>query len=148
MRSGIPCIALLCAAAGVAPSAFAQGADQTRQQAREIFKQLIEINTTDSVGSVTAASEAMAKRFRDAGFPEKDVIIAGPNDRKKNLVVRYRGNGTLKPVLFIGHLDVVEAKREDWTTDPFQFLEKDSFFYGRGAEDMKVGDAFLVTNFI
>lgn len=117
-------------------------------QAREIFKQLIEINTTDSVGSVTTAAEAMAKRFRDAGFPANDLKIAGPNDRKKNLVLRYRGTGQRKPVLFIGHLDVVEARREDWSTDPFQFIEKDGYFYGRGTEDMKSGDALLVANFI
>jgi acetylornithine deacetylase/succinyl-diaminopimelate desuccinylase-like protein len=75
--------------------------------AHEIFKQLIEINTTDSVGNVTAAAEAMAARFRDAGFPDKDVIVAGPTERKKNLVVRIHGDGKRKPVLFIGHLDVV-----------------------------------------
>ncbi len=141
-------IVLLCCMAGFVPLGHAQGVDQTRKQAREIFKQLIEINTTDSVGNVTAAAEAMAKRLREAGFAEKDVIVAGPNERKKNLVVRLHGSGQRKPILFIGHLDVVEAKREDWTTDPFQFVEKDGFFYGRGTEDMKEGDAILVLNFI
>jgi acetylornithine deacetylase/succinyl-diaminopimelate desuccinylase-like protein len=116
--------------------------------AREIFQQLIEINTTDSVGNVTNAAEAMAARLRDAGFTGNDVIVAGPNDRKKNLVARIHGTGQRKPVLFIGHLDVVEARREDWTTDPFQFVEKDGYFYGRGTDDMKEGDAILVTNFI
>jgi acetylornithine deacetylase/succinyl-diaminopimelate desuccinylase-like protein len=118
------------------------------QLAREIFKQLIEINTTDSVGNVTTAAEAMARRLRDAGFSGDDVIVAGPNDRKKNLVARFRGTGKRKPILIIGHLDVVEALRADWTTDPFEFLEKDGYFYGRGTEDMKEGDAILVTNFI
>src|SRR5277367_786117 len=118
------------------------------REAREIFQQLIEINTTDSVGNVTKAAEAMARRLIAAGFPEKDVIVAGPNERKKNLVVRFRGTGAKKPVLFIGHLDVVEARREDWTTDPFKFVEQDGFFYGRGTEDMKEGDAMLVTNLI
>ncbi len=116
--------------------------------AHEIFKQLIEINTTDSVGNVTTAAEAMAARLREAGFADIDLKVAGPTDRKKNMVVRIRGSGKRKPVLFIGHLDVVEARREDWTTDPFQFVEKDGFFYGRGTEDMKEGDAILVTNFI
>jgi acetylornithine deacetylase/succinyl-diaminopimelate desuccinylase-like protein len=116
--------------------------------AHEIFKQLIEINTTDSVGNVSTAAEAMAARLRDAGFADKDVIVAGPNDRKKNLVARIHGTGKRQPLLFIGHLDVVEARREDWTTDPFQFVEKDGYFYGRGTEDMKEGDAILVTNFI
>jgi acetylornithine deacetylase/succinyl-diaminopimelate desuccinylase-like protein len=116
--------------------------------AREIFQQLIEINTTDSVGNVTTAAEAMAARLRDAGFTGNDVTVDGPTDRKKNLVVRIHGTGQRKPILFIGHLDVVEARREDWTTDPFQFVEKDGYFYGRGTDDMKEGDAILVTNFI
>jgi len=119
-----------------------------QRMAREVFRQLIEVNTTDSAGNVTTAAEAMAKRFREAGFDEKDIQIAGPRDNKKNLVVRYHGTGARKPVLFIGHLDVVEARREDWTVDPFQFLEQDGYFYGRGTEDMKSGDALLVTNFI
>ena len=122
--------------------------DQTKQLSRDIFKQLIEINTTDSVGNVTTAAEAMAKRLRDGGFADGDIKIAGPNERKKNLVARFRGTGKRKPVLFIGHLDVVEALRSDWTTDPFEFIEKDGYFYGRGTEDMKEGDAILVTNFI
>ena len=120
----------------------------TRQLARDIFKQLIEINTTDSVGSVTNASEALAQRFRNAGFPESDIQILGPNDRKKNIVVRLHGLGKHKPVLLIGHLDVVEARREDWTTNPFQFVEKDGYFYGRGTTDMKDGDAIMSATLI
>jgi acetylornithine deacetylase/succinyl-diaminopimelate desuccinylase-like protein len=120
----------------------------TRQLAHDIFKQLIEINTTDSVGNVTTAAEAMAQRFRDAGFPESDIHVLGPNDRKKNLVVRLHGSGKHKPVLLIGHLDVVEARRADWTTDPFQFVEKDGYYYGRGAQDMKDGDAIMVTTLL
>src|SRR5690242_4942985 len=137
------CLIAICAARGQT-----QVPDQTKQLARDIFKQLIEINTTDSVGNVTTAAEAMAKRLRDGGFSDGDIKIAGPNERKKNLVARFRGTGKRKPILFIGHLDVVEALRSDWTTDPFEFIEKDGFFYGRGTEDMKEGDAILVTNFI
>jgi acetylornithine deacetylase/succinyl-diaminopimelate desuccinylase-like protein len=120
------------------------------QFAREIFKQLIEINTTDSVGNVTTAAEAMAARLREAGFPEADLHVAGPTDKKKNLVARLHGATTSnkKPLLFIGHLDVVEALRSDWTTDPFLFVEKDGYFYGRGTQDMKAGDAILIANFI
>src|SRR5271170_6460329 len=106
--------------------------DPTRKLARDIFQQLIEINTTDSVGSTTVAADAMAKRLLDAGFPAADVVVLGPNGRKGNLVVRLHGTGSGKPILIIGHLDVVEARREDWTTDPFQFVEKDGYFYGRG----------------
>jgi acetylornithine deacetylase/succinyl-diaminopimelate desuccinylase-like protein len=128
--------------------AYGQIDDATRQLSHDVFKQLVEINTTDSVGNVTAAAEAMAQRFRDAGFAESDMHLLGPNDRKKNLVVRLRGSGKHKPVLLIGHLDVVEARREDWTTDPFQFVEKDGYFYGRGTQDMKDGDAIMVTTLL
>ena len=126
----------------------AQIDDATKQLSHDLFKQLIEINTTDSVGNVTTAAEAMAQRFRAAGFPESDLHILGPNDRKKNLVVRLHGSGKQKPVLLIGHLDVVEARREDWTTDPFQFVEKDGYYYGRGTQDMKDGDAIMVTTLL
>ena len=116
--------------------------------AREIFKQLIEINTTESAGDTTKAAEAMAERFRAGGYPEKDVQVLGPGPRKGNLVVRLRGSGQGRPVLFIGHLDVVEAKRSDWSVDPFEFIEKDGYFYGRGASDMKSDDAILVAVFL
>ena len=140
--------AILCASAVCVASAQSANAQDVNVLAREIFKQLIEINTTDSVGNVTTAAEAMSKRLREAGFAEKDVVIAGPNERKKNMVARIHGSGKRKPILFIGHLDVVEARREDWTTDPFQFIEKDGYFYGRGTDDMKSGDALLMTTFI
>jgi acetylornithine deacetylase/succinyl-diaminopimelate desuccinylase-like protein len=122
----------------------------TRQLAHDVFKQLIEINSTDSIGSTTAVVEAMRKRLLDAGFPPDDVVILGPNPRKGNLIARLRGRpgSTLKPVLILCHTDVVEAKREDWTTDPFVFTEKDGFFYGRGTQDMKDSDAATVMAFI
>jgi acetylornithine deacetylase/succinyl-diaminopimelate desuccinylase-like protein len=148
MQRGTRCILSFCLIAALSFAGRAQSQEQTKQVARAIFKQLIEINTTDSVGNVTTAAEAMAKRLREGGFADNDIKVAGPNERKKNLVVRFRGTGARKPILFIGHLDVVEAHREDWTTDPFEFLEKDAYFYGRGTEDMKSGDALLVTNFL
>jgi acetylornithine deacetylase/succinyl-diaminopimelate desuccinylase-like protein len=129
----------------------AAGADvdaRTRELAHGLFKQLIEIDTTDSTGSVTAASEAMAQRLRAAGFPDGDIRVVGPSERKKNLVVRLRGTGKRRPLLLIGHLDVVEARRGDWTTDPFQFVERDGYYYGRGTQDMKDGDAILLTTLI
>ena len=121
-----------------------------RGTAHDILKQLIEINTTDSIGSTTVAAQAMARRLLDAGFPAADVTVMGPNDRKGNMVARYRGKAgsSLRPMLIIGHLDVVEARREDWSTDPFQLVEKDGFFYGRGTQDMKESDAIVVANFI
>ena len=122
-----------------------------RAEAREIFKQLIEINTTDTPkGSVTAASVAMQKRFLDAGFPAEDVHLLGPDPNKQNLVVRMRASGspTQKPVLFLCHIDVVEALPSDWSTNPFEFVEKNGFFYGRGTQDMKESDAALVATFL
>jgi acetylornithine deacetylase/succinyl-diaminopimelate desuccinylase-like protein len=132
----------------------AQSPDQ--KLAREIFHQLIEINTTDSSGDNTRAAEAMAARFRAAGFPESDIHVVTPAPRKGNLVVRLRAAGVTggltqavtRPILFIGHLDVVEARRADWSFDPFVFREEDGYFYGRGASDMKGDDATLVAAFL
>ncbi len=130
----------------LATAVVAQTADQ--QLARDIFKQLIDINTTDSVGDNTKAAEAMAARFRAGGFPDADIHVLGPAPRKGNVVVRIHGTGAGRPILFIGHLDVVEAKRSDWSFDPFQFREMDGYFYGRGTQDMKGDDAVLVTTFL
>src|SRR5437660_2436571 len=117
--------------------------------ARDIFKQLIEINTTDTpAGNVTAAAEAMAARFRAAGFSDQDVQVVGPLPNKKNLIVRLHGRGQGKPILFLAHLDVVEALRKDWSMDPFKLSEVDGFFYGRGTSDIKQGDTVLVANFL
>ena len=138
-------------AAAVLLAAMAAGAsldNGTRQLSRDIFRQLIEINTTDSVGSTTIDAQAMRQRLLDNGFDPADARVLGPNDRKGNLVARLRGSGAHRPLLIIGHLDVVEARREDWTTDPFQFVEKDSYFYGRGTQDMKMNDAAVVTALI
>lgn len=115
--------------------------------ARDIFKELIEINTTFRYGS-TKAAEAMATRLRSAGFSDNDIQVIGPDEQHKNLVLRFRGQGKLKPVLFICHLDVVEALRSDWSVDPFTFLERDGYFYGRGTTDIKNDDASLVANII
>ncbi len=131
-----------------APPLSAQIDDGSRQLSRDLFKQLIEINTTDSAGSTTVAAEAMAQRLRDAGFPLIDVVVLGPNERKGNMVARLRGTGEQRPILLLGHLDVVEARREDWSVDPFQFIQKDDYFYGRGTQDMKSGDAIFVTTLI
>lgn len=122
-----------------------------RAEARDIFKQLIEINTTDtSKGNVTTATSAMQKRFLDAGFAPDDVHLLGPDPNKQNLVVRIRATpqSTEKPVLFLCHMDVVEALPSDWHTNPFEFVEKDGYFYGRGTQDMKQSDAALVYTFL
>ena len=119
------------------------------QRSRDIFKELIEINTTDTpTGNVTRAAEAVGARLKAAGFSASDVRVLGPDPRKGNLVARLRGTGTGKPLLLLAHLDVVEANREDWSFDPFTFLEKDGFFYGRGTSDDKSMAAQFVANLI
>lgn len=115
---------------------------------RDILRELIETNTTHSTGSVTAAAELMAARLVAAGFPKQDVQIVGGVEQKRNLVARFRGAGIRKPALFIAHLDVVEARREDWSIDPFKLTERDGYFYGRGTIDIKGGAATLVAAFI
>jgi len=141
-----PINTLLCA-----QSSPPTASPEDRALARSILKELIEINTTDTPrGNVTTATAAMQKRFLDAGFDPQDVQLLGPDPHKLNLVVRMRAAGTptAKPVLFLCHLDVVEALRSDWTTDPFELVEKDGYFYGRGTEDMKDGDAAAVATFL
>ena len=128
---------------------MASALDDARRLSRDILEELIGTNTTDSAGSTTIAANAMAKRLLDAGFPSADVKVLGPNDRKGNMVARMHGSGaSLKPILIIGHLDVVEARRSDWTTDPFRLVEKDGWFYGRGTQDMKSSDVAVLTAFI
>ncbi len=139
-------LALLFVTTGSAKDAAPDAA--TRKLAFDLFRELIEIDTTDSTGDVSAAARAMERRLRDAGFAEADLHLAGPNERKQNLVVRYRGRGTARPILLICHLDVVEARREDWSTDPFRFVERDGYVYGRGTQDVKSGCAILVATLI
>ena len=100
--------------------------------ARDIYKELVEINTSVRTGDITPAANAMARRFRDAGFPDKDIFVGGPTAKKHNVVLRYRGRGgpgAPKPVLLLAHLDVVEALKADWSDDldPFKFTERDGF---------------------
>jgi acetylornithine deacetylase/succinyl-diaminopimelate desuccinylase-like protein len=145
-----------CVAAATSPAVLAQSSlpattPEDRALAKSIFKELIEINTTDTpLGNVTTATTAMQKRFLDAGFAPEDVHLLGPDARKMNLVVRIRAAGTPteKPVVYLCHIDVVEALRADWSTDPFQFIEKDGYYYGRGTQDMKDSDAALVFTFL
>jgi acetylornithine deacetylase/succinyl-diaminopimelate desuccinylase-like protein len=122
--------------------------DVSRQLTLDIYKQLIEINTTDSVGNTTTAAEAMAARLRAAHFPDSDIQVLGPNPRKGNLVARLRGSTNQKPILLLAHLDVVEAKREDWSLDPFTFTEKDGYYYGRGTSDDKAMASIFIANLI
>jgi acetylornithine deacetylase/succinyl-diaminopimelate desuccinylase-like protein len=122
--------------------------DADRQLAREIYKEIVEIRSGYTTGSTTPVAEAVAARLRAAGFPDSDIFLGGASPKKANLVVRYHGTGSLKPILLLAHTDVVEANREDWTTDPFQLIEKDGYFYGRGTADDKAQAAVWIANLI
>ncbi len=136
------------------PGMSAPGAPTTltpqQQAARAVYKELVEINTVDSVGDVTKAARAMAKRFLDAGFPAADVQVLVPPDRptKGNLVVRYHGKGQGKPLLLLAHLDVVAALRSDWPRDPFTLVEENGYFLGRGTADDKSMASMFVANLL
>lgn len=114
--------------------------------ARSLFKELVEINTTESSGSTLAAARAMAAHLKAAGFPDSDVVVLENAPKKGNLVARLRGRNTgKKPILLLSHIDVVEAKAEDWTLPPFQFIERDGTFFGRGVADDKDEGAIHLT---
>ena len=148
IKSYITLLAASVLGSGLATAAVPPpAADQ--QLARDMLKTLVEINTTHALGS-TEAAKAIQAWMLTAGFGPSDVIFIAPEDHptKGNVIVRYRGKHTGRPVLFLGHLDVVEAKPEDWSTDPFKLTEKDGYFYGRGTIDMKDGDAALAESLI
>jgi acetylornithine deacetylase/succinyl-diaminopimelate desuccinylase-like protein len=135
-------IALLLAVA----TAGNQSPAPERQLVRAIYEELVNSNTSYTTGRTTPAAEAMARRLLDAGFAREDVVVAGAAPHKANVVARYRGTGAARPLLLLAHLDVVEAKREDWSFDPFTLLEKDGYFYGRGTGDDKAQAAIWVAN--
>ncbi len=145
--SGGRTLRVAIAIAWIATPLLAQqpGSSNFHQLGHAILRELIETNTTASAGNTTIAAERLQARFKQAGFAAEDDQVVGPTDKNRNLVVRYRGTGAHKPVLMIAHLDVVEAKREDWTVDPFVLTEKDNYFYGRGTQDQKGGATMLVT---
>src|SRR5881392_3656493 len=134
------------------PPLSAQTLDAHRQPLFDIYKELVETNTTDSAGNTTEAAEKVAARLRAAGFAADDVqVIVHPgNARKGNVVARLRGTGARRPILLLAHLDVVEAKKEDWSPDldPFKLTEREGYYYGRGSIDDKAMAAIFVANLI
>src|SRR5215472_1901679 len=140
-------VALACSAWLGGP-AHAETRTAEQQLAVDIYQELIEINTVTATGDTARAAEAMAGRLRAAGFDGSDVQVFTPAARKGNLVARLRGSGARKPILLLAHLDVVEARREDWSVDPFKLTEKDGYFYGRGTADDKFMAAAFVANLI
>ncbi len=121
-----------------------------QQLAHDIYKELVEINTTDSTGNVTTAATAVANRFRAAGFPASDIFEGGPRPDKGNVVIRYHGTGARKPLLLLAHLDVVQALPTDWSPDlpPFKFIERDGYYYGRGTGDDKAMASIFMANLL
>jgi acetylornithine deacetylase/succinyl-diaminopimelate desuccinylase-like protein len=130
----------------LAASTMPPEADQ--QLAHDIYKEIIEIKSGFTTGATTPVAQAISRRLRSAGFPDSDIFIGGAIPTKANLVVRYHGTGRLKPILLLAHTDVVEARREDWSMDPFVFTEKDGYYYGRGTSDDKAQAAVWVANLI
>jgi acetylornithine deacetylase/succinyl-diaminopimelate desuccinylase-like protein len=145
---------LVCVLAGAVQAqsrGYTPGAlTQHQQLTRDIYKQLIEINTAVTTGGNTKAAVAMAQRFREAGIPESDIFVGGPVANKHNVVARVRGRAgsPRKPILLLAHLDVVEALKEDWSDnlDPYVFTERDGYYYGRGTADDKAMAAIFVAN--
>jgi acetylornithine deacetylase/succinyl-diaminopimelate desuccinylase-like protein len=149
LRSVLLASGFICAVLGASEQSLAVEALSAQQQrAFDIYKELVEINTVTETGDTGRAADAMAARLRAAGFPAADVQVFKPAPRKGNLVARLRGTGAKKPILLIGHIDVVPASRSDWSTDPFTLTEKDGYFYARGASDNKFMASALVANLI
>jgi acetylornithine deacetylase/succinyl-diaminopimelate desuccinylase-like protein len=143
---------LLSLATLIAAAPFAANAADTLSPSQklsfDIYKELIEIDTTTATGDTARAADAMAARLRDAGFPETDVHVFLPAPKKGNLVARLRGTGARRPILLLAHIDVVPASREDWSYEPFKLTEQDNYFYGRGTGDDKYMAAAFVANLI
>jgi len=148
LTSGIFLLGAVVAVVRPLVSVGAQNLSAPQQLAHNIYKELVEINTVTTTGDTGKAADAMAARLRAAGFPESDVQVFKPAPRKGNLVARLHGSGARKPILLLVHLDVVEARREDWSVDPFQLLEKDGYYYARGSGDDKFMAATFVSNLI
>lgn len=134
---------LLAAAAALSCAALPAHADPTPDQVafRALFQELVETNTTLSSGDCTLAAQRMAAHLTAAGFPERDVHVFSVPDHPKEgglvAVLHAAGTAKAKPVLLLAHLDVVEARREDWTRDPFKLVEENGYLYGRGVSDDK-----------
>src|SRR5258708_30687562 len=146
------CRALFVAMMAVVPvapgPAAADGLSPPQQLALDIYKEMVEIDTTTATGDTARAAEAVAARLRAAGFTEADVHAFSPVPRKGNLVARLHGTGARKPILLMAHLDVVPANREDWSVEPFKLTEKDGYYYARGTDDDKYMAAAFVANLI
>src|SRR5690348_17784077 len=139
---------LLCSAVLAGQGNAAMPPEAERALARDIYKEMVEIKSGYTSGATTPVAEAAARRLKAAGFPASDIFVGGASPTKANLVVRYRGTGRRRPILLLAHTDVVEAKREDWSMDPFVLTEEDGYFYARGSGDDKAQAAIWIANLI
>lgn len=153
MRRSLLLLALFVST--VARAQVQAGLNENQQFAHDVYKQLIEFNTSNMTSGTTVAAQAMADRFRAAGFPDSDIFLGGVRPDKFNVVLRYHGKGGAnapppKPLLLLAHIDVVEALKTDWSPDidPFKFMERDGYYYGRGTSDDKAMAAIYVANVI
>ena len=146
----VPAVVSLCAAVG-ASNAQAAGSGDDEAAFRALYQELIEINTTRSVGNCTQAAEAMRGRLLAAGYAAEDMQILAPadapNDGALIAVLHGREKGA-EPILLLAHIDVVEARREDWTRDPFKLVEEGGWFYARGASDDKAMAAIFTDSLV
>ncbi len=144
--------ALAAAALLAAPAASAAGTDEAGlARFRDIYKELVETNTTLSAGDCTLAARRMAARLKAAGYPDGDLTIFVPDGHPKEgglIAVLHGSNPRAKAILMLAHVDVVEARREDWERDPFTLIEEGGYYYGRGTADMKAQAAIWVDNLI
>jgi acetylornithine deacetylase/succinyl-diaminopimelate desuccinylase-like protein len=147
-----PMLGAIGLAMAMQAAAFAQEAPMTPLRPDQVaflalYKELVETNTTLSAGSCTLAAERLASHMKAAGFTDEDVTQFSVADHPKEgglVAILHGSSKTAKPMLLLGHLDVVEAKREDWTRDPFSLIEENGYFYARGSSDMKAMDATWV----
>jgi len=142
LGAALGCLLSLLSASG------ANAEDDPKLLARQIYSDLIAFPSTASLGGTSEIAKYVAGRLRAAGFPEQDVEISGTRPEVAGVIARFRGRGEREPVLVFAHLDVVEALPEDWSMPPFELIEKDGYFYGRGTSDNKAGVAALLANFI
>ena len=139
---------LISVASFASPAAATETLTPPQQIAFDVYKELVEIDTTTATGDTKRAADAMAARLRAAGFSDADLQVFSPAPHKGNLVARLHGSGARKPMLLLAHLDVVPALRADWSVDPFKLTEQDGYFYARGSGDDKYMAASFVANMI
>src|SRR6516165_9376031 len=148
LRATVLCVGMVSLVIASGGAAAADSLTPSRALAHDIYKDLLEIDTTTATRDTKAAADAMAARLKAAGFTDADVQVFQPAPRKGNLVARLHGSGKRKPILLVAHLDVVPALRSDWSVDPFKLTEQDGYYYARGSGDDKYMAASFVANLI